>query len=121
AGGERKSCRLALPPVAWRDKENRRAAWFAAAGSGSVAHRTASGAIAGHGEALKEMSPSCFGLVMATGIVSLAAAMMGHPRLGAALFYWNLVQYAALWFLYGLRAWRYPGRFFGDMTSHRTG
>ena len=31
---------------------------------------------------MRELSPAYFGLVMATGIVSLAADMLGHPLLG---------------------------------------
>ena len=84
-------------------------------------HQTANRLSAGEPLALKEMSPSSFGLVMATGIVALAASMMGHPRLGTALFLWNVAQYAALWVLYVLRAWRYPGRVLGDVVSHRLG
>jgi tellurite resistance protein TehA-like permease len=70
---------------------------------------------------LAELSPAYFGLVMATGIVSLAAFMMEHQTLAAALFYLNIGQYAVLCVLYGLRAWRYPRRFFGDMVAHLTG
>ncbi|MDG4880459.1 tellurite resistance/C4-dicarboxylate transporter family protein [Mesorhizobium sp. WSM4884] len=70
---------------------------------------------------LADMSPAYFALVMATGIVSLAASMMEHPNLALALFFLNVGQYAVLWLLYGLRAWRYPRRFFGDMVAHLTG
>ena len=72
-------------------------------------------------EGLEDMSAAYFGLVMATGIVSLACSMMGRPVLGQILFYLNVVLYAALWVLYALRAWRYPRRFFGDMVAHETG
>jgi tellurite resistance protein TehA-like permease len=70
---------------------------------------------------LAEMSPAMFGLVMATGIVSLAAFMMDHGGLAMVLFYLNLAQYGVLWLLYGLRAWHHPRRFFGDMVAHPTG
>ncbi len=70
---------------------------------------------------LADLSPAYFGLVMATGIVSLAASMMAHPNIARALFYLNIVQYAVLCLLYALRAWRYPRRFFGDMVEHLTG
>lgn len=70
---------------------------------------------------LADMSPAYFGLVMATGIVSLAAFMMGHRSIAFPLFYLNTAQYVVLCFLYGLRAWRYPSRFFGDMLAHATG
>ncbi len=70
---------------------------------------------------LANLSPAYFGLVMATGIVSLANFMMGHGRLALALFYLNVVQYAVLCVLYGARAWRHPRRFFGDMAVHLRG
>ncbi len=70
---------------------------------------------------LADMSPAYFGLVMATGIVSLAAFMMGRPTLASILFYLNIGQYGVLCVLYLLRAWRHPRRFFGDMTDHLTG
>ncbi|RUU57656.1 tellurite resistance/C4-dicarboxylate transporter family protein [Mesorhizobium sp. M2C.T.Ca.TU.002.02.1.1] len=70
---------------------------------------------------LAEMSPAYFGLVMATGIVSLAAFMMEHYTIALGLFYLNIGQYAVLCVLYALRAWRYPRRFFGDMVAHLTG
>jgi tellurite resistance protein TehA-like permease len=70
---------------------------------------------------LADLSPAYFGLVMATGIVSLAAFMMEHSHIAFALFYLNIAQYALLCVLYGLRAWRYPRRFFGDMVAHLTG
>src|SRR3546814_4008296 len=72
-------------------------------------------------DGLQDMSAAYFGLVMATGIVSLACAMMGLPMLGQILFYLNIVQYVVLCVLYALRAWRYPRRFFGDMVTHETG
>ncbi|MBV6271812.1 tellurite resistance/C4-dicarboxylate transporter family protein [Alcaligenaceae bacterium CGII-47] len=72
-------------------------------------------------DGLEGLSPAYFGLVMATGIVSLAGAMMGYPRLARALFYLNILQYGVLCVLYAIRAWRYPRRFFGDMVTHATG
>jgi tellurite resistance protein TehA-like permease len=70
---------------------------------------------------LLNLSPAYFGLVMATGIISLTSFMMGHPGIAFALFYLNIVQYIVLWVLFILRAWWHPRRFFGDMVSHATG
>ncbi len=70
---------------------------------------------------LVEMSPAYFGLVMATGIISLAAFMVQYDILATGLFYLNVGQYCLLCLLYFLRAWRYPARFFGDMITHLTG
>lgn len=71
--------------------------------------------------ALAHMSPAYFGLVMATGIISLAAHMLGHGLLAHMLFALNVAQYLVLAVLYALRAVRYPRRFFGDMFAHATG
>ncbi|RBO90416.1 voltage-gated anion channel [Pseudochrobactrum asaccharolyticum] len=73
------------------------------------------------GFGLADMSPAYFGLVMATGIISLAAHMMEYGPLASSLFYLNIGQYGLLCVLYALRAWRYPARFFGDMFTHLTG
>lgn len=70
---------------------------------------------------IADMSPAYFSLVMATGIVSLAAFLMGQRMLALILFYLNIAQYGVLCLLYAMRAWRYPRRFFGDMISHSSG
>ena len=77
--------------------------------------------IAGWRSALADLSPANFGLVMATGIVALAASMMGLTWIARALFALNVLQYAVLALLYLLRALLYPGRFFGDMANHAVG
>lgn len=64
------------------------------------------------------LSPAGFGLVMATGIVSLAAGMLNRPVIAQLLFVLNIGQFVLLTLLYAARAWRYPRRFFGDMTLH---
>lgn len=58
---------------------------------------------------------------MATGIVSLAAHLLGMPFIAKVLFQLNTVVYIALWFLYVLRMIRYPRQFFGDMVDHLRG
>ena len=50
--------------------------------------------------ALADTSPANFGMVMATGIVSIAARMLGLRALALALFALNLGLYALLWVLY---------------------
>ena len=67
------------------------------------------------------MSPAYFGMVMATGIVSLAAQMLGWPTLARALFGLNIVAYAVLWCLSLLRMLRHSRRFFSDMADHLRG
>ncbi|MGB4813113.1 MAG: tellurite resistance/C4-dicarboxylate transporter family protein [Methylophilaceae bacterium] len=70
---------------------------------------------------LAGLSPGYFGMVMATGIVSLAAHLLNMPFVANALFLLNIVVYAVLWFLTVLRMVRYPRRFFGDMIDHLRG
>ena len=60
-------------------------------------------------------------MVMATGIISIAAHALGLPRVGHALFALNIVIYALLWVLNVARAVWHPRRFFGDMTDHLRG
>ena len=68
---------------------------------------------------LAELSPSNFGMVMATGIISLAAQDLGLGPLARALFHLNLGFYLVLCALTVTRAARHPHRFFGDMVDHR--
>jgi tellurite resistance protein TehA-like permease len=70
---------------------------------------------------LAGLSPAYFGMVMATGIVSLAAYLLAMPGIAQALFQLNIVVYAVLWLLTVLRMVCYPRRFFGDMVDHLRG
>jgi tellurite resistance protein TehA-like permease len=75
----------------------------------------------GGGAQLGELSPACFGMVMATGIVSLAAHLLAMPSIASVLFQLNVVIFIVLWVLTVLRMVRYPRRFFGDMVDHLRG
>ncbi len=70
---------------------------------------------------VKDLSPAYFALVMATGVVSIAAWDFGFPILATGLFALNLAAYAVLACLTAFRAIRYPRFFFADMTDHRLG
>jgi tellurite resistance protein TehA-like permease len=70
---------------------------------------------------LAGLSPAYFGMVMATGIVSLAAYLLAMPGIAQTLFVFNVAVYAVLWLLTVLRAVRFPRRFFGDMVDHLRG
>ncbi|KAA0911223.1 tellurite resistance/C4-dicarboxylate transporter family protein [Pusillimonas sp. ANT_WB101] len=82
------------------------------AGQGSK-HKKAGG--------LAAMSPANFGMVMATGIVSIAAHMLGHPLISQSLFVLNNGLFLLLCVLTLLRALRYPRHFFDDMVDHLRG
>jgi tellurite resistance protein TehA-like permease len=70
---------------------------------------------------VQHLSPAYFALVMATGIVSIAAWDFQLTILALALFAFNLAAFAALVVLTVLRAIRYPGAFIADMTDHQIG
>ncbi len=67
---------------------------------------------------LAGLSPAYFGLVMATGIVSVAADMHGWPGAARLLFGLNIGFYAMLWLLYILRLWRHPRAVLADFCDH---
>ncbi|HLU76622.1 MAG TPA: tellurite resistance/C4-dicarboxylate transporter family protein [Burkholderiales bacterium] len=70
---------------------------------------------------LGRLSPAYFGMVMATGIVSLAAHLLGHGTVAWLLFQLNLVAYVVLWVLTLARAALHPRRFGADMVDHLRG
>ena len=53
--------------------------------------------------ALRELNPGYFALVMATGIISIAAHLLGFVPLDRVLFLGNLTAYGILWLLTVLR------------------
>jgi tellurite resistance protein TehA-like permease len=70
---------------------------------------------------LRTLPPAYFALVMATGIVSVAALQAGMRLLAIALFWLNLVAYGALVVMTMLRARRYPRLLVADLTDHQRG
>ena len=73
------------------------------------------------GSRVETLSPGYFALVMATGIVSIAAELRGFHRVAVALLWLNAAMYVALWALTVLRLARYPARMREDLTSHQRG
>jgi tellurite resistance protein TehA-like permease len=67
---------------------------------------------------VRDLPPSIFAVVMATGIVSLAANGAGLAALAHALFWLNAGLYVVLWVLLALRcAWHW-GQVLSDLRSH---
>ena len=71
--------------------------------------------------AIAGLFPGYFALVMATGIVSLAAHLLGMSVIAGALFLLNGMLYVGLWLLTLLRIVRYPRRVFADLIDHLRG
>ncbi|MGH2538942.1 MAG: tellurite resistance/C4-dicarboxylate transporter family protein [Actinomycetota bacterium] len=70
---------------------------------------------------LATLSPGYFALIMATGIISIAAEQRGFHGLAVAFVWVNVVAYAGLWALTVARLVRFPGRVFADLLSHQKG
>lgn len=70
---------------------------------------------------VRDLNPGYFAVVMATGIVSIAAWFEGMAAIGQALFALNNVIYALLWLLTFARLAFYPSRLLEDLTSHGAG
>jgi tellurite resistance protein TehA-like permease len=70
---------------------------------------------------LAGLSPAYFGMVMATGIVSISAHLMGMSGIAHALFVFNVAAYCVLWALTVLRIVRHRRAFTSDMTDHLRG
>jgi tellurite resistance protein TehA-like permease len=71
-------------------------------------------------DAVKDLSPAYFAMVMATGIVSISAHLLGMSWIARSLFVLNIAAYLVLWALSILRLAWFPRRFFGDMVEHQS-
>lgn len=71
--------------------------------------------------ALATFFPGYFALVMATGIVSLAAHFRGLEAVATVLFAVNVAAYVVLWAITLLRLVRYPKDMAYDLTHHPRG
>ena len=67
---------------------------------------------------IRNLSPANFALVMATGIISIAAHLMEIKFISNLLFLLNNVFYLVLWVLSILRLIWFPKEVTMDMTSH---
>ena len=70
---------------------------------------------------IKGLHPACFAMVMATGIVSLAAGLYHFETIAHGLFWLNLLFFAALWLLTIARLFYSPRAFLSDLTDHTRG
>lgn len=69
----------------------------------------------------RDLYPGYFALVMATGIVSIAAYLMGMGTVARLLFFLNNAAYAVLWLLTLARLFRYHQNMTADVISHNKG
>jgi tellurite resistance protein TehA-like permease len=67
---------------------------------------------------LATLHPAYFALVMATGIVSIACALLGLRPIGVALLWANSAFYVVLWMLTVLRIVHFRSRVAADLSHH---
>ena len=72
-------------------------------------------------EAIRTLHPAYFALVMATGIVSIAAQLLQIPYVPMALLAINVVAFAVLWILTIIRIARFPKDVAADVSDHQRG
>ena len=72
-------------------------------------------------EGARGLSPAYFALVMATGIVSIAADRAELHTIAAVLLWLNAGQYLLLWILTLWRLLRYRRALLDDLTDHQSG
>jgi tellurite resistance protein TehA-like permease len=70
---------------------------------------------------LAEMHPGYFGLVMATGIVSIASHLLGLAWIGRTLFWLSVVCYVSLWSLTFARLAFFSRAVLTDLADHDRG
>jgi tellurite resistance protein TehA-like permease len=70
------------------------------------------------GSWLAILHPAYFGMVMATGIVSIASHLTGFSLIAKTLVWLNALFYIVLWILLITRFIRYPARLLADLLNH---
>jgi tellurite resistance protein TehA-like permease len=80
-----------------------------------------SGAAPAWHSSLATFFPGYFALVMATGIVSLAAHFLGHEYIAQTLLWLNVFAYAVLWAITFIRFVCYREQLIYDLTHHARG
>jgi tellurite resistance protein TehA-like permease len=67
------------------------------------------------------LPPAYFSLVMATGVIAIAAGVLGWTPVAWPLLVIATVAYGVLWALNGVRLWRFPSRVVADFDDHARG
>ena len=89
--------------------------------SGSLRAQQRGGAVVGLRESIRTFSPAYFAMVMATGIVSIAAHLLGIEFVSRPLFWLNIVTFCLLWILNAFRIAWHARIVFADLTTHERG
>ncbi len=70
---------------------------------------------------VRDLHPAYFAMVMATGIVAIAAQLTGMRRIAVSLTWLNGCVFVGLWAATLLRIMRFPRNFFRDLTDYQRG
>jgi tellurite resistance protein TehA-like permease len=70
---------------------------------------------------VKDLHPAYFAMVMAIGIVSIAAHLLQMTWLATSLAWLNLAAFAVLWLLTLARLLYHRSRVFADLIDHNRG
>jgi tellurite resistance protein TehA-like permease len=70
---------------------------------------------------VRDLHPAYFAMVMATGIVSIAAQLLQMRTIAVSLSWLNLAAFATLWVLTLARLLYHRRRFFADLIDHNRG
>ena len=72
-------------------------------------------------DAIRNLSPAYFAMVMATGIVSISCHLLGLTFISRLLFWLNIAAFGGLWVMTTLRIAKHTRAAFEDLTSHVRG
>lgn len=72
-------------------------------------------------ESVRNLSPAYFGLVMATGIISIGSHLAGMKLFASILFEVNIFAFCLLWILYLVRLIFYTRNLTNDLKDHQEG
>jgi tellurite resistance protein TehA-like permease len=72
-------------------------------------------------DGIRTLHPAYFALVMATGIVCIAAHLLHVPFVPRLLFVVNILAFATLWLLTLIRIVRFPKDVLADLSDHQRG
>jgi tellurite resistance protein TehA-like permease len=72
-------------------------------------------------DAVKNLHPAYFAMVMATGIVAIASQLTGLRGFAVGLAWLNIAVFVVLWTLTLARAILFPRDFFHDLIDHKRG
>lgn len=70
---------------------------------------------------IQHLFPGYFALVMATGIIGIAAHQSGYRTIAQILLIFNILSYTILWILFFIRLIWYFDAFWKDLTDHNRG